>query len=64
MDDRGLMCSLETVGNLLGDGNRVRRWERASRDPVSQRLPLYELEHERRNTVRFLHAVNRGDEDD
>ena len=61
MDDPLLVRGFERLGDLCGHRQRVGQRDRAARDPLGQVLALDEFHDQRRDTVGFFGAVDRGD---
>ena len=61
MDDAFLMGGLDGFGNLMADDERLAYWHRATKEPLRERRPLDEFEHDRRGAVGVLEAENHRD---
>ena len=58
MDDTGLVPRFERFRDLPRDRNDVFDRDRAFLDPLGERRPFHELQHERSNAVRFLESMD------
>ena len=61
MDDALLVRRLERVPDLPGDGQSLVDRHRPDREPLGERLPFDELEHESFDAVGFHEPVDRAD---
>ena len=61
MDDAVRVRVRERLGHLAGDGERFRRRDRSVREPLGERRPFDELQHQRASALELLLAVEHGD---
>ena len=61
MDHPGFVRSLQRLGDLLRDGQRLIHGDRPLGDPVSEGGAFDQLQHERPRPLGFLDAVDGGD---
>ena len=61
MDDPRLVGRLQRLGDLLRNRQRLVRWDRPLRDPVGERRPLHQLQHQRPRPLGLLDTVDGGD---
>ena len=61
MNDSGFVCRLQCFGDLLGDREGFVNGDRTARNPVSERRPFNQLQHQRTGALRLFQAVNLGD---
>ena len=61
MNDPLPMGTVERVGNLLRDRQRVAHRDRSAVQAIGQRLAFHELQHERRNALDVLQPVDGTD---
>ena len=61
MHDSVLVRRFQCFRDLPRERQRAVEWNRAVREPVREGRSIDQLEHERLNPVRMLHAVDRGD---
>ena len=61
MDDPLLVRRLERLGDLARDRQRLLDRDRSARDPIGERRPFDQLEHQRLDAVGLLEAVDRRD---
>ena len=61
MDDSGGVGGVESVGDLLCDGQRVRERERFPTQPIVQRIAVNELEDKRQHVAGVFEAVDGSD---
>ena len=61
MNDASLMCGLERVGDLAGDGDGLVERDWALRDQIRQGRSLDQLKNQGACVVSFFQAVDRGD---
>jgi hypothetical protein len=52
---------LEGIGDLPGDGQGLGDRDRTATEPVGERFPFHQFQHERVHAVGALDPVNRGD---
>ena len=52
------MCSLQDLGELLRDAERLINRNRSSCDPLVEAMAVDEFEHEELGAVRFLEPVD------
>ena len=52
------MCGLDGLRNLLGYRKGFIQRDRTSGDPIRQRRPLHQLQHQRPRALGFLDAVD------
>ena len=61
MNDAALVRVFHRFADLLGDGQRLLHWNRASLDAIPERRPFHQLHHQRMRLPGILEAVDCGD---
>ena len=61
MNDSAFMSGVERLRDLSRDRKRFVERDRFACDPIGERRPLDELQHQRRDPLAFLEAVDGGD---
>ena len=61
MDDALLVRRVERLGDLAGDGERLRDRQGAALEAIGERRPFDQFEHQRGDAIRFFQPVDRAD---
>ena len=61
MDDTGFVRGFQCLGDLLGDWKGFINGNRTLSDPILQRWPFHQLQHQRSGVVGFFNAVDLRD---
>ena len=60
MDDAFLVRGFERLGDLAGDGERLRDRQRAALETIGEHRAFDQFEHQRADTIRFFQPIDRA----